>query len=88
MARLTAENALLQRQNAALTARARLAQPLRALAPSSAASVQVDQQVLVEEEESTLDMASGFLGGQPTPIDEIGTALYLKAKQLIPQGCV
>ena len=32
-------------------------------------------------------VADGFLSGAPVPLDEVGTALYRKAKQLIPQGC-
>ena len=51
----------------------------------AAVAAGVEAAVLVEVEDLDLDMP--FANGKEIALDEIGTALYLKAKTLMPQGC-
>jgi hypothetical protein len=102
VAQLTADNSDLQRENdrmhrlnAALRAQTQQLPQVTVAAPPAARRIGVmssalaaaDTATVAVELEADLDMSSGFLGGAEVPRDEVGTALYLQAQQLIPQGC-
>eukprot|EP01052_Picozoa_sp_SAG31_P038232 SAG31_NODE_5069_length_2761_cov_11.750699_3_plen_182_part_00 len=89
---LESQNAQLLRQNAQLRIAAAAGGSRRT--PSGTRRVEntatalasgAGTQVLVEAAELDDDMP--FANGKEIPLDQVGTALYIKAKTLMPQGC-
>ena len=94
VADLERQNAALLRENAALKAGApttnaeHVESPLRRRLGSLTAAVATAGNVAAAVELTVAEAADdlGFLEGLAVEIDPIGTALYLKAKELMPQG--